>query len=194
MPIEKEEILSEKETTSSLNEYIEYVEKLASTMENEVFFNSGPTHASIVMSRIFKYSNKTVKIFCGGFNGDVSNDPTYLKYAEEFLNKSDTKLIAIVENDLTANSNSMIFDVLKNYKDKVSIYNTNARIKYSSDSNADKFIHFAIGDDKMLRVETGIEEYVAQVNFGDVEETKIYVDLFNQLLDTNPTKIELQTN
>lgn len=175
-----------------IKEYTEFVEKLASTSENEVFFNSGPVHAAIVMSRIFKYSEKNVKIFCGGFNGEVSNNDEYLKYLDEFLSKPETSITAIVENDLSKSEDSKIFAVLKNYPKKVNLYHTTRRVWYESESNdTRKFVHFAIGDDKMLRLETGIDEYIAQVNFGDITDTKEWVDLFDQLLKTNPQKIEL---
>ena len=173
-----------------MNDYKEYVEQLACSRENEVFFNSGPVHAAVVMSRIFKHSNDIVRIFSGGFNGDVSNDEEYLKYLEGFLKKPQSKIICIVENDLTNTpSPSRIFNVLKKYPSKVEIYLTTIKVRYTSDiSGINKFIHFTVGDKTMLRIETGINEYVAQVNFGDEPLAKKYIDLFDDILKTKNLK------
>lgn len=152
--------------------YTEFVEKLASQGKDEVFFNSGPEHAAIVMSRIFKYANKEVRILCGGFNGAVSNDEEYLRYLEAFLQKGG-KLKILVEEDLSQGQ-SKIFKVLRKHKNNVEIYVTPFRVAVK-----DKPIHFAVGDDKMLRLETGTGDYTAQVNFGDAAEANTYIRLFD---------------
>jgi len=160
--------------------YIDFVEKLASEGQDEIFFNSGPTHASIVMSRIFKYAKDSVRIFCGGFNGAVSNDDEYLKYLDDFLQKGG-KLKVLVEEDLSKGQGK-IFRVLRNHKANVEVYQTSSRVTMNNGTGQPQRIHFTVGDDKMLRIETGVEDYRAQVNFGNTGEARVFIDLFEKLL------------
>lgn len=167
--------------------YIDFVEKLAKTGQDELFFNSSPAHASIVMSRIFKYASKEVLIFCGGFNGTVSNDEEYLKYLDSFLQRG--KLKILVEQDLSNNDESKIFKVLRKHRNNVEIYQTTSKI---SDTESNQHLHFAVGDDKMLRLETDIENYVAQVNFGNKEDAIYFTGLFNKVwAGTNKKQVAL---
>jgi len=161
--------------------YKEFVENLASEGRDELFFNSGPINAAFVMSRIFKYSEKTVKIFCGNFNNTVLNDEEYLKYLEAFLKRG--KLKILVEEELPGGPGK-IFRILDKYKDKVELYHTSYRVN----GGKDKRIHFMIGDDKMLRLETGNDDYTAQVNFGNTEDAKIFTDIFDDLLQKSKAK------
>ena len=68
--------------------YSELVEKLASNKDGLIFLNSGKEHASIVMSNIFKYSTKNVKIFAGDFNGSVCGDSNYQREFKKFVERS----------------------------------------------------------------------------------------------------------
>ena len=101
-----------------MKEYFDFVESLAINKENKVFFNSGPIHAAIVMSRIFEYSRDEVNIFCGGFSGAVSNDPTYLSCLDSFLKRDNSKIRILVE-DYEKNKNSKVYSILKKHKSKV---------------------------------------------------------------------------
>jgi hypothetical protein len=167
--------------TAMLN-YTEFVEKLASEGTDEIFFNSGPEHAAIVMSRIFKYANSEVRILCGGFNGAVSNDEDYLKYLDGFLQKGG-RLKILAEEDLSKTP-SKVFKLLRKHKESVEIYLTPFKVLVK-----DKPIHFAIGDDKMLRIETGTDDYTAQVNFGNSAEARDYISMFdNQLMPRSREK------
>lgn len=111
-----------------MQNYIDYVESLAKSGGDEFFYNSGPDHASIVMSRIFKYSTHQIRIFCGGFNGVVSNDPDYLKYLELFLQRGG-KLKILAEQNLSNDNSLAIFKVLRKYSANVEMYVTNLRVK-----------------------------------------------------------------
>ncbi len=167
-----------------MNEYFDFVENLAKNKEDKMFFNSGPIHASIVMSRIFEYAKDEIKIFCGGFSGAVSNDPLYLNSLERFLKRENTKLKILVEN-YDDHKNSKIYSVLKKYP-KVQILVTSERVK---NNVSNKPIHFTIGDNKMLRLETNPDDFTAQVNF-NASNSEILVNLFNKMY-TNNTNIEI---
>jgi hypothetical protein len=158
-------------------DYKAYVESLAISGQDQYFFNSGPIHAAIVMSRIFKYSHNTIKIYCGGFNGTVSNDEQYLKYAKQFLEKGG-KLKILVEKDLSNAGLSNIYAILKKNSANVEMYRAQINVVNTTTNDP---VHFAVGDDKMLRLETGVEDYTAEVNFGNPEKAKHLSSLFDQV-------------
>jgi hypothetical protein len=162
-----------------MQNYIDYVESLAISGEDENFFNSGPNHAAVVMSRIFKYSKDVVRIFCGGFTGAVSNDPDYLLYLEGFLQRGG-KLKILAERNLSNDESLSIFKVLKKYKDNVEMFVTNLTVIMNS---TDQAIHFTIGDQKMLRIETDTNNYAAQVNFGNSKSAETFIKLFDGMFD-----------
>lgn len=168
--------------------YKEFVENLASEGRDELFFNSGPTHAAIVMSRIFKYSSDIIRIYCGGFNGAISNDEEYLKYLELFLKKGGNLKI-LVEEDLSKQQ-SKIYGILQKYKSNVEFYPTPFRVIGSKG----KPMHFTVGDDKMLRLETGVDDYTAQVNFGNKDDAKIFSNIFDDLLNKSKVKVGSNPN
>lgn len=170
-----------------MQNYINFVELLAREGQDKVFFNSGPNHAAVVMSRIFKYSKETVRIYCGGFNGTVSNDEEYLTYLQCFLERKG-KVIILAQNDYTSGPGK-IFKVLNKYKGQVEMYHTPSKV---INNVTKKPIHFTVGDHKMLRMETGIEDYTAQVNFGNEKNAKILIDIFNKILVESKNKPLLQ--
>lgn len=170
-----------------MQSYIDYVESLAKSGEDEFFFNSGPDHASIVMSRIFKYSTEEIRIFCGGFNGIVSNDADYLKYLELFLQRGG-KLKILAEQDLSKDDSIAIFKVLRKYSANVDMYVTSLRVKKSSTKEN---IHFAIGDNRMLRVETDIDNYAAQVNFGNSQHADSFISIFDRIFSKQKETVVL---
>jgi hypothetical protein len=164
--------------------YTEFVEMMAKAGEDKVFFNSGPNHAAVVMSRIFKYSNDTVRIFNGGFSGVVSNDEEYLCHLDSFLERG--KIRILVEND-NSNKDSQVYKILKRHKDNVEIYRSAYRLVTGEGNRP---VHFTIGDQKLLRLETGVDDYTASVNFG--KDAGVYITLFEQLLsDSKDRAIKL---
>jgi hypothetical protein len=180
---------------TNMGDYFEFVDNLAKKREDKLFLNSGPIHAAIVMSRIFEYSCSKVSIFSGGFTGEVSNDSTYLKSLESFLERDGTQLSVIVE-DYESNKHSRVYNYFKEYNSKVELYQTSCkvRIKKNGPDNAPVFqdIHFTVGDDKMIRLETNPANFSAQVNF-NTAKAKDYLSLFEDIRTTadRTSKIDL---
>ena len=160
-------------------DYKAYVEGMAINPRNEVFFNSGPIHASIVMSRIFKYAQVNICIYSGGFTGAVSNDEDYLKYMESFL-KKDGRLKIVVEKDLSHDENCRVYELLRRYKSKVDIKKTTARV---ISIETKKPLHFTVSGNNMMRLETGTDDYTAEVNFGDTKNAPRLRQMFDEIWD-----------
>jgi Iap family predicted aminopeptidase len=168
-------------SNSMMQDYGTFVDALAKVREDRTFFNSGPNHAAIVMSRIFKYSDKVVRIFSGGFNGAVSNDSEYLQELEGFLSRGG-KVQVVVEKDLSDKESTKIYKVLRKFPDRVAVYQTDLQVLNQETKQP---VHFAVGDETMLRVETSTDDYTAQVNFGNVDEAATFIKVFDQLLDAS---------
>jgi hypothetical protein len=163
-----------------MTNYFDFVDRLAKAGDNRTFFNSGPMHASIVMSRIFKYAKSEVLIFCGGFSGEVSSDSLYLKNLEYFLNKENTKLKVAVEV-YSKNEHSKLHALLRNFLTKVEFYETDSRIINTEKGSR---IHFTVADKKMLRIETDVENFTAQVNFNSPDGEK-FGKIFEDIISSN---------
>lgn len=171
------EFQSMLEMHNDIGSYYDFVATLAKSGENKLFFNSGPVKAAIVMSRIFHHAEETIRIYSGGFNGAISNDEEYLKQLQYFLQKPDTSLKILVQEDYSCEPHCKIFSVLRKFSEKVIIHHTESKVSMQS-GNISNHIHFTIGDKRMIRIETGIHNYTAQANFNDGENAKILIDLF----------------
>lgn len=165
----------------SMPSYIEFVESMASEGKNQTFFNSGPIHAAIVMSRIFKHSTDEIKIFSGGFNGVVSNDDAYLEYLEQFLKKGG-KLKILVERDLSKKPDCLIFSILNKFSASVEMYRAAVKV---IDMESKEVIHFTVGDNQFVRLEVGTKDYTAEVNFGDKVKAAELSDLFDKVWNSS---------
>jgi hypothetical protein len=168
----------------NMENYSSYVEALAREGKDQAFFNSGPNHAAIVMSRMFKYSNNLIRIYCGGFNGAVSNDEEYLSQLQGFLERGG-RLHLLVEKDNSNNEMSKIYKVLRRYKNQVDVQYTPLRFV---NEETRKPIHFSTGDKKMIRVETGTDDYTAQVNFGSEKDAEYFISAFDKIFNNQENR------
>lgn len=171
-----------------MKDYFEYVEYLSVNEIDEPFFNSGPFHAAIVMSRIFK-SSKDIKIFSGGFTGEVSNNPMYLSELKNFLSKPTNKLSVIIE-DYENNKNNKVYEIFKQFRNlnnNIEIYHTNVKISIYDNGDEGKAIHFTIGDENKIRIETNTSDFTAQANFNSQTSVSPFLKLFNDLLASQST-------
>lgn len=80
----------------------ELVEIWARERINKIYSNAGPHEANIVMSTIFKYSKKSVKIFAKDLNGVISEcdgcDDSFFINLNSFLQQPKSKLEVIIES------------------------------------------------------------------------------------------------
>lgn len=174
-----------------LTYYAKYVKNLADSKKDELFLNSGDEHAEVVLSQIFRSSEKVVRIFAGNLIrfADKNN---YINALMSFIDKEDTEL-KILLNDYSNEcidrmKKSDLFPILWYYSDKK---NKNITIKYSNQnvySNGEP-VHFTTGDDHMFRIETNLKERKAKCNFNSpkvVEKANTLFDsVFQESNDLN---------
>lgn len=157
---------------SDLEIYEIAIQNLAENGDCEVFENSSAAHGEIVLANIFKFANKSIRMFSGEFGGEICDQPKYQSALKEFLDKKDSTFEIIFEKD--PNKSSKAFNILLNYKKSkknVSIWRLN-----SSSENKPKH-HFAIGDSNMFRIETDVTNYSALCSFN---QPKIVNNLQNK--------------
>jgi len=150
------------------------IENLATSKSSYVFENGGAVHGAIVMGNIFKSASDNVKIFCGDFNGDVSDNPYYLNSLKCYLNKK-RPLTVIFENE--PNSNSKALKLIKESEclDLVTINRLNSKIDDLID------VHFTIADGRMFRIETSKNNYKAVCSFNSPEIVSTFEKRFQEL-------------
>ena len=168
------------------NAYRDYISRLAKESKDVVFINSSAQHAAIVLSTIFKNAKDYVKIFAGDLRGDVSCDAEYKLELENFLKRKGRLHIILEKYDDKEPIN--IADIIRYY----SIPDNNLiEIKYLPNdlklqNQANSYfanIHFCVADDKMFRIETDTQNYLAQGNFNDKETSDMLLKRFDDIFN-----------
>lgn len=78
--------------------YENYLNVLASMNSQELFSNGGVYYASILMSVLLNNTDDIARIYCKGFRCDLIRREPYWSALKEYLDKSDHKLLVMVEN------------------------------------------------------------------------------------------------
>ena len=151
--------------SNNLNTYREAVEFYAYSRVNEVLSNAGNDHAIIIFSNIFKTAEKKVLLLAKNLNNEVTKSSEYRGALRCFLEKKKTKLDVILTNYQLEDSTSPVFDLFREFGDKVAIKNSNGKgFKMKS---SDQDVHFCIGDNRMYRLEYNTTDREARCNFND---------------------------
>lgn len=165
---------------NALFQYEQLIENLASNNESMMYFNSGPDHAAVVFSTIFKYATNEVCILAGDMNGKISSNTKYLTELEKFLKRKGK--VKILLEEYKKEKNPKLFDLLAQYQffdsDQIIIKQFDGVV---TNTDTKKKIHFCIADDKIYRVEEDTENYVANGSFNDDKTVKILNNIFNEI-------------
>lgn len=169
-------------------EYYNTMHSLASNRMDMPFDNSGVEHAVAVMSAIFKYSKDSVDVYASTFDGTISN---YEEYYEEFKTalSRNIKIRVLVDKDPLSNGRptSLVVDLLRQ-KSTPQIELRKALDDFKevvkSVTVQEEEIHFALGDDCMVRVENNSLTHKAPYcNFDDKATVAVLKKVFNDAFD-----------
>lgn len=167
-------------------DYKEYIESLAAGSESIEFYNSGPEHAAIVLSTIFKTASRYVRVYCANMLSEaVSNSEDYLKAVDEFLERSaggvdgeNPPLQIIFSNPIEDTfRRTPIYEILCKHRAKVQVKGVDAganAIRYKNGP-----VHFTCADGRMYRMETDIVNKKAFGNFNDSHGADIIKTAFD---------------
>lgn len=179
--------MSLKKISDSTREYYRTMHTLAEDSTDMPFDNSGIEHAVAVMTAMLKYSKEKVCIYASTFDGTISN---YEEYYSAFIGalKNDVKIELLLDIDpkkLEEPSSEVIKYVKDNKKSIANLFNISIadnsfkeKVKAITVNNEE--IYFALGDNRMVRIENdNIGHKAPYCNFNDTETNKVLKNLFN---------------
>ena len=164
-----------------LGKYKEYLTKLAESQSEEIFYNAGKEHASVLMAIMLDNTKQTARIFSEGFKADLITTEPYFGKLKQFLEKKDIKLSVLIENDDHITEKPV--SLLKKY------YNEGSDIALKKIKEEDKneifeklnskHCNFAVFDDNKFRLEYIPEEYKAMGSFNQPNKCNVLINLFD---------------
>lgn len=169
-----------------LNNYRMFVKRLSETQSDRVFFNSDEKHALAVMENLIQQSKEVIRIFAGNLL-HVGNQTNYIEAISDFIER-DGKVRIILNNcnDVEAIKSSNLFRRLAYYimngKDII-IKRTNVQPYLKSDANQNP-IHFSVGDSNAYRVETDIENRVAECSMNNPAQAEKFIQYFDAIFES----------
>lgn len=164
-----------------MDNYQRYINNLASTNSKESFVNSGPLHASVVMSTIFKHAKNYIFLYSGGLNEIISNNEEYQKQLGKFLIRGGKLKILIQNYDIA--KEPKIFNLFRFFINIGSDITIKKHPYKLIDNNSNKEIHFLVSDDQMYRLENDVEKFLAVGSFNDPEQTLSLKENFNNIFE-----------
>ncbi len=165
-----------------------FVDELAKEKRDAVFYHSGAEQAAYVMSKMFDAASKSIKIFNGGFTGEISNNSIYREALRKYL-ASGGSLQILTNNKEIANSS--LFELIRFYKylspSKIEVYITNKKI---ISATTDAEIHFMVADEIMYRLEDDVKTFSSESNFNSSDSAQSLVKIFDSILNMGATKFD----
>ena len=166
----------------SIEEYKIAIERLAKNQSDLVFNNSGIEHAAIVLSNIFKNSD-VVKIYANDMNGEISSQGCYNQSINEFISRGGN--LQIVLDNIT-NISSTLRSIINKKSAEIKISNNEFRDSLKFISKNNQLNYFAVGDNKMVRIEVDNKSHKALCSFNLPDTGKVLSNFF----DTRFAKLE----
>lgn len=171
--MERDLYLKEKEL------YLESIETLAKEKISLVYKNKGNEYAAIVLSRIFKYSDSTVRIFANSLSDSpVTRDTEYRQFLRTFIEEKGGVVKVLLEQEPISVSEvyKYLLEKSKELPDRVFVKIANEKVEMS-----EREINFTVGDSDKFRIEVEKEERKAFGSFNDVEYSKKLIDIFEAI-------------
>lgn len=162
-----------------MDSYTENIENLAKTKDTIIFKNSGADHAAAVISRIFKYADKEVRLFVYDMDGAINKKGDYLQNLTDFLKKG--KKISVLFED-KPKKDTEVFELLSRpeYTEQIQLKKANeAFLRDCKKISVDEF-KFTLGDDRMFRIENDSNKHTAFCSFNNDVYPKILIDIFDK--------------
>lgn len=162
-----------------MTEYYSAINKLAEDKSEVVFSNKGVEHASIVMSTIFDRAESYVYIYAVDMKGSISNRANYLLSMDNLVKRFIDVRVILDKKPENMDEAFALCKLLTLRNEKFRV-----KLKLATQSFRDKLLtlqekndeiyHFAISDDRMIRVEVDNENHLAPFcSFNQPEIVKI---------------------
>jgi hypothetical protein len=146
-----------------INAYMLFVCKLANKESDEIFFNSSPAHAEIVLGTIFSKANKIVRIHSHSLNPIVTGGSYYLNELSAFFERGGKAKI-ILENKVTPDSK--VQQLINKFSSQVELKEMyKSGIGRKDDDGNMVPVHFTTGDNNSYRIEHDVNGRIAECCF-----------------------------
>ncbi len=163
---------------SEIEEYRRAVEFFAETNSSDIFSNRGKEHATIVLANLFKYSKNNISILAQNLTSELTSRAEYRESLLNFIDKTNGKLkVLITESpDLGSYENSLLEELCRK-----GIKVKKLEKKNESIQEYIRNINFTVGDGKMFRIETNLEEKIAECCFNNQKIAEKLEKIFDKL-------------
>lgn len=176
-----------------LEEYGKYLENLASTKSSDIFTNGGKEHASILMSKMFKYTSNEVRMFCEGFKPELIMTNPYNTALIEYLHLGKSLKILLETNEYTEKDAFKIIREENSRRRKENSPIIECKLiadeykKMIFDKLSSVHCNFSIFDNDKFRLEISPEDYKAIGSFNSPERASLLIKLFDQAFENAET-------
>ena len=160
-----------------LNDYRAEIDRMIIAGLDESISNGSTAHAAIIIERMFKHANSSMKILTRIFNPQIFGQPEVLQYADAFLadTTNHTCEVLVEEYDPDYNNTHPFVRMFSGRKN-VKILQLPDGLGSVINSN------FAVMDNRGVRMETERASPKALANFGDIKFAGRMTGFFDVLL------------
>lgn len=141
------------------------VDQLARDRKGELYANSGPSHARVVVEKLLDEAESCVDIYAGGLNGKVHDLKTYERLIDRI--GADKIRVVLTQEEDSDGVNRDLLEFLKQEKVQIRRFR---EVGY----------HLIVVDGKSFRVEEELETMKALFSFGG-ELPKKFQETFNTI-------------
>lgn len=163
-----------------LEQYAKSLDILAKNNVKDVFLNRNHKHASIVLSKILKYSKNSFVVFDDDLRGDIVNHDEVVSFKDSLINfiSRDGNVKIIISDKTDYDNKNLVFFfriINKLYPKNVSIKLASSEFKDSMRSIYGEKINYALGDNNKYRLEkfgnnsTEAKARIAEGSFNNTE-------------------------
>ena len=161
-----------------------HIEELAKNRINQQFSNSHLNNAIAVLTSMARYSEKSLKIYCGNLCTEVSSDEEYLREIQMFLERKGDIKVVLCGDDVERVRETQIWNLFKKYPERVNVYKTEGKVLYNNQP-----CHFTVSDGRAYRLETDTQTKKAFGNFSNDESALCLEQHFDLVLKSTKTEM-----
>lgn len=176
---------------TTIEEYKQFVNRLALMKDSRVFLNSDNQHALIVLIQIFNTAKSIVRIYAGCLSNVVGDNPEYIKALSEFIERGGEVHIMLNKYNEDSAKKSDLYKRLAYYQsiNKPVVVKTTTKQAMRTDKSGTRTpIHFTVGDTSCYRIETDIEKRSAECSMNDETNSTALVNFFDVLFKQSDVK------
>ena len=178
----------EWQVRQELQEYEDFLEDLVSNKKSRIFTNRSIEHAATSMSKMFKYTNDIVRMYCNGLDPKITEQESYLSFFRKLLEdprRIRLNLLVCTTDFINGKAFQKVIDTKKERNDdtiKIRKITPENRDKLNKSFDLDN-CNLSIFDNDKYRLEIDPDKYTAIGSFNDEDSTKKLINRFDEAFD-----------